>query len=151
MDRMQAGKERPDEYDLAGKVIGLAMKVHSALGPGFLESVYQRALQHELSKAGIAFESQITLKVHYDGVVVGDFAADLLVDESLLVELKAILALATTHEVQLVNYLTATKIEEGLLLNFGAPRLEFKRKFRTYHPPAPHSRHSVHSVHPPHA
>lgn len=87
----------------------------------------------------------LAMKVHYDGVVVGDFVADLRVEKALLVELKAILALATAHEVQLAHDLTATNIEEGLLLNFGAPRLEF----RTYRPPAPHSGHFVHSVPPP--
>lgn len=144
MDGMQAGEGRPeDKYDLAGRVIGVAMKVHSALGPGFLESVYENAMTHELRKAGIRYQSQIPLKVTYDGVVMGDFVADLLVEETLLVELKAIQALAATQEVQLVNYLTATGLEEGLLLNFGAARLEFKKKFRTYRPPVPHSVHSV--------
>ena len=117
-------------YDLAGQVIGLAMKVHSALGPGFLESVYQNALVHELRKAGFEVETEVRLKVKYDTVVVGEFDADLLVNKILLIENKSILALAIAHEVQLVNYLTATGLDEGLLLNFGAQRLEFKKKFR---------------------
>lgn len=120
------------EYDLAGQVIGLAMKVHSALGPGFLESVYQNALVHELRKAGFAVETEVRLTVKYDGVAVGVFDADLLVNKTLLIENKAILALAVAHEVQLVNYLTATGLDEGLLLNFGAARLEFKKKFRQH-------------------
>ncbi|HEY1663875.1 MAG TPA: GxxExxY protein [Verrucomicrobiae bacterium] len=118
------------EYDLAGKVIGLAMKVHTALGPGFLESIYQNALVHELKKAGIPFESQKPIAVNYDGVLVGEFIADLLIEDSLIVELKAIQALVVAHEVQTVNYLVATKKDDGLLLNFGAERLEFKKKFR---------------------
>ena len=118
------------EYDLAGKVIGLAMKVHSTLGAGFLESVYHKALAHELSKAAIPFESEQPLKVVYDGVLVGEFTADLVVEKELIVELKAFQALATAHEVQTVNYLVATGIETGLLINFGAERLEFKKKFR---------------------
>jgi len=118
------------EYDLAGKVIGLAMKVHSALGAGFLESVYQKALAHELTKSGIRFESEKPLKVIYDGILVGDFVADLLVEEELIVELKAVQCLAAAHEVQTVNYLVATGIDVGLLINFGAERLEFKKKFR---------------------
>lgn len=150
MTGMQTEQTQPTgEYDLAGKVIGLAMKVHTALGPGFLESVYEHAMAHELRKTGLRFESQIPLKVTYDGVVVGDFVADLLVEETLVLELKAIQALAGTHEIQLVNYLTATGLEEGLLLNFGAARLEFKKKFRTYRPPHSHSAHSVHPVSPP--
>jgi GxxExxY protein len=118
------------EYDLAGKVIGLAMKVHSTLGAGFLESVYHRALAHELMKAGIQFESEKPLNVVYDGILVGEFFADLLVETELIVELKAVQALATVHEVQTVNYLVATGIDVGLLINFGAERLEFKKKFR---------------------
>ena len=118
------------EYDLAGKVIGLAMKVHSTLGAGFLESVYHKALAHELTKAGFRFESEKMLNVLYDGVLVGEFVADLLVEDELIVELKAEQALATAHEVQTVNYLVATGKDIGLLINFGAERLEFKKKFR---------------------
>ncbi len=122
------------EYDLAGKVIGLAMKVHSALGPGFLESVYHKALAHELQKAGMPFESEKPLTVIYDGILVGEFVADLLIENELIVELKAIQNLATAHEVQVVNYLVATGKDVGLLINFGAERLEFKKKFRQARP-----------------
>jgi GxxExxY protein len=134
-----------EEYDLAGKVIGLAMKVHSALGPGFLESVYHQALVHELKKARMQFESEKSLNVFYDGISVGEFAADLLVEGELIVELKAIQGLATAHEVQTVNYLVATEKDIGLLINFGGEKLEFKKKFRLpkqkFFPD-----HSVHSV-----
>ena len=123
-----------EEQELTEKIIGCAMKVHSALGPGFLESVYQKALTHELQKSGLKVECEKPITVHYDGVVVGDFSADMLVEERIMVELKANQALAPANEVQLVNYLTATGIEIGLLLNFGAERLEFKRKTRTYRP-----------------
>mgnify|MGYP000977439203 FL=1 len=119
-------------YDLAGQVIGCAMKVHSALGPGFLESVYQNALAHELRKAGSNVELEVRLQVRYDGIVVGSFDADMLVNKVVLIENKAVQALVPAHEVQLVNYLTATGLDEGLLLNFGASRLEFKKKFRVY-------------------
>lgn len=127
-----------EDQELTEKIIGCAMKVHSALGPGFLESVYQNALAYELRKAGLRVECEKRIAVHYDGVVVGDFSADMLIEEKVMAELKANLALAPANEVQLVNYLTATGIEIGLLLNFGAQRLEFKRKTRTYlrkHPP----------------
>ena len=117
--------------DLAGQVIGLDMKVHRTLGAGFLESVYENSLCVELPREGFVFERQKPLRVLYEGVVVGDFTADLVVEGGLIVELKAISALAQAHEVQLVNYLTATGIEDGLLLNFGSPSLEFKRKYRT--------------------
>ncbi len=120
--------------ELTERIIGCAMKVHSALGPGFLESVYHNALAHELEKAALAVESEKPIAVHYDGIVVGDFLADLLVENTVLLELKANQALSPANEVQLVNYLTATGIEIGLLLNFGAQRLEFRRKTKTYRP-----------------
>ena len=127
MNRME---EESKEYDLCGQVIGAAMKVHSTLGPGFLESVYQNALIWELRKAGLRSEAEKPIRVHYDGQLVGAFTADVLVDDAVIVELKAIQTLAKAHEVQLVNYLVATVIDEGLLVNFGAERLEYKRKFR---------------------
>ena len=123
-------EQAPKEYDLCGQVIGAAMKVHSALGPGFLESVYQNALIWELRKAGLKSEVERPISVHYDGQLVGAFTADLLVNDLLIVELKSVQAVAKAHEVQLVNYLVATTIDEGLLLNFGAERLKFKKKFR---------------------
>src|SRR5881397_3069227 len=127
MNRME---EESKEYDLCGQVIGAAMKVHSTLGPGFLESVYQNALIWELRKAGLRSEAEKPIRVHYDGQLVGAFTADVLVDDAVIVELKAIQTLAKAHEVQLVNYLVATVIDEGLLVNFGAERLQFKKKFR---------------------
>lgn len=126
-----------DHETVTGKVIGCAMAVHRRLGPGFLESVYQNALLHELRKAGLSAEVERPIQVRYDGVIVGEFVCDVLVDGIVMVENKAVQALAPAHEVQLVNYLTATGVEVGLLLNFGAQRLEFKRKTRTYRP---HSR-----------
>ena len=126
IDRMD-GEEA---YDLCGQIIGLAMKVHSTLGSGFLESVYQNALALELRKAGFKVELEKPISVHYEGELVGAFTADLLVNETFILELKAIQILAKIHEVQLVNYLTATQLSEGLLLNFGASCLEFKKKFR---------------------
>ena len=106
------------------------MKVHSTLGPGFLESVYQNGFIWELRKAGIKAEAESPISVRYDGQIVGAFTADLLVSDSVIVELKASQSLAKAYEVQLVNYLTATGFDEGLPLNFGAERLEFKKKFR---------------------
>jgi len=130
MNKMNRIEEVPETYDLCGQIIGLAMKVHSTLGPGCLESVYQNALIGELRKRGLRYEAQKPISVKYDGQIVGAFAADLLVNDSVIVEVKAIQALAKPHELQLVNYLTATGLNEGLLLNFGADRLEFKKKFR---------------------
>ncbi len=127
MNRREA---EPKEYDLCWRVIGAAMKVHAALGRGFVESVYQNALIWELRKCGVNAEAERPISVYYDGQLVGAFTADLFVNGSLIVELKSIQALAKAHEVQLVNYLVATGVNEGLLLNFGAERLQFKKKFR---------------------
>jgi GxxExxY protein len=127
MNTMVAHSKR---YDLCGQIIGAAMNVHSTLGPGFLESVYQNALRWELQKLGLKVDVQKPITVHYDGQVVGMFTADLLVNHSLILELKANQLSVKAHEVQLVNYLVATRIDEGLLLNFGAERLEYKKKFR---------------------
>ena len=121
-----------ENEDLTGRIIGCAMKVHSALGAGFLESVYQHALAHELRKAGLCVECEKPITVYYDAIPVGEFEADLLVEGCIIIELKAVQTFATSHEVQLVNYLTATGIEIGLLLNFGTTKLEFKRKHRTF-------------------
>ena len=120
------------DQEVTGRIIGCAMTVHSTLGPGFLESVYQRALAHELRRAGLRLDCERAVVVRYDGTVVGDFSVDLFVEDRVIVELKAVQAILPLHEVQLVNYLTATGIDIGLLLNFGGPRLEFRRRMRAY-------------------
>ena len=125
-------EEKQESYDVCGQIIGAAMKVHSTLGPGFLESVYQNALIWELRKSGFKAEVERPITVCYDGEIVGAFAADVLVNDKVIVELKVSLAIAKVHEVQLVNYLVATGLDEGLLLNFGTERLEFKKKFRRH-------------------
>ena len=122
---------------LTEKIIGCAMKVHRTLGYGFLESVYHRSMEIELAVAGILFESEKRLNVFYESKIVGHFAADLFISNQLIIELKAIEALAKIHEVQLVNYLVATGIETGLLLNFGTRSLEVRRKFRQRKPKSP--------------
>src|SRR5882762_722402 len=119
--------------DLTQKIIGCAYTVHNSLGPGFLEKVYENALRIELEKLGLEVKQQEPINVLYDGQVVGEYYADLWVDERVIVELKAALALAKEHEVQLVNYLTATGVNDGLLINFG-PSVQVKRKFREYKP-----------------
>ncbi len=121
-----------EDAALTEQIIGCAMKVHRTLGPGFLESVYSKALAHELRKAGIEVECHRAVRVMYDTAVVGDFIADMLIGGAVIVEIKAVRALAQIHELQLVNYLTATGIEIGLLLNFGAASLQTNRKHRTY-------------------
>lgn len=116
--------------ELTEKIIGCAYNVYNKMGFGFLESVYEKCLLIELKKAGLAAESQIPIKVFYDGENVGEFAADILVEEIVILELKSARRLVQAHEVQLVNYLTATKKEVGLILNFGPEKAEVKRKIR---------------------
>ena len=115
---------------LTEKVIGAAFQVHNQPGFGFLESVYENALSIELSKLNIPFQTQASIKVFYDEKVVSDFICDFLLDRRLILELKSVTKLAVAHEVQLVNYLNATKIDVGLLINFGPSKVDVKRKFR---------------------
>jgi len=117
--------------ELTEKVIGCAYRVHNELGAGFLEKVYENALRIEVAEAGLAVKQQRPIPVLYHGEAVGDFFADLMVEDRLIVELKAVQKLAKEHEVQLVNYLAATGIDDGLLINFGSS-VEVKRKYRQY-------------------
>ncbi len=123
------------KYDLAGRVIGCAMAVHRELGAGFCEAVYQNALIYELKLIEISAETEKKIDDFYKEVIVGNFSADLIIANKLILELKAVRTLVTAHEVQLVNYLTATGIQTGLLLNFGATSLEYKKKHRNYQAP----------------
>ena len=124
--------ETSQKYDLAGLIIGCAMEVHRELGYGFAESVYKNALAIELQSQGFTITLEQPIKVYYKNHVVGSFFADTIVNDSIILELKAIRTLAAEHEVQLVNYLTATNTQEGLLINFGAKSLQFKKKFKDY-------------------
>lgn len=121
------------DEELTKKVIGCAFKVHNSLGSGFLEKVYENALRIELSGAGLRVEQQIPIQVYYQGEVIGDFVSDLLVEKRLVVELKAIEKLTKLHEAQLVNYLTATGLDIGLLINFGKS-VQIKRKYKNFKP-----------------
>ena len=113
--------------EITKKVIGYAFTVSNTLGSGFLERVYENALAHELRKAGLSVEQQYGIPVHYDGVVVGDYVADLLVEDSVVVELKSVKSLDEVHMAQALNYLKATGLPICLLINFGRPKIEIKR------------------------
>ncbi|MFZ5518660.1 MAG: GxxExxY protein [Candidatus Zhuqueibacterota bacterium] len=115
---------------LTEKIIGCAYNVYNMLGFGFLESVYENALTIELKTMGFAVERQKPIKVYYEGVVVGNFKADIIVDELIIIELKSVEKIVKEFEVQLVNYLTATIKPVGLLLNFSPHKVEVKRKVR---------------------
>ncbi len=121
---------------LTQKVIGEAMHVHRVLGFGYSEKVYQTALGKRLTKAGINFELEKPLSVFFEGELIGSFVADMVVEGRVLLELKSVASLLATHETQLVNYLTTTKIPVGLLINFGPKSLEVKRRVLGYVPVA---------------
>lgn len=112
---------------ISERIIGCAFAVSGTLGVGFLEKVYENALAHELRKAGLSVAQQRGIAVMYDGVIVGDYAVDLLVEDQVLVELKVVRALEAVHAAQGLNYLKATGLPLCLLLNFGRPRLEVRR------------------------
>jgi len=113
--------------DLSYEIIGCAQRVHAALGPGFPETVYHKALAHELIKAKIPFQSQAEFEVAYDSVVCGRFRADLFVKDRIILELKAVEALCKEHEAQALAYLKATGCRVALLLNFGEKSLTVRR------------------------
>ena len=114
------------------KIIGCAYTVANTLGSGFLEKVYENAMAHELRKAGLAVQQQAGIAVNYDGVIVGDYVADLLVENVVLVELKAVKTIDNVHFAQCMNYLKATGLQVCLLINFGTPRIEIKRVLNGY-------------------
>ncbi len=119
------------EYgDLTEKIIGCAYRVYNNMGFGFLESVYEKCMLIELRNAGLVAESQKPITVRYENEVVGDFIADIVVNNAIIIELKSVRRIITEHEVQLVNYLVATGKRVGLILNFGETKLEVKRKIK---------------------
>jgi len=113
--------------ELTHRIIGCAMRVSNTLGTGFLEKVYENALVIEMRKTGLVVEQQKRLLVYYDGQVVGDYTADIVVNDCILLELKAAKAIDSAHEAQLLNYLKTTGLHIGLIINFGTPRLKIKR------------------------
>lgn len=116
-----------DRDPLTGRIIGAAYAVHNSLGVGFLEKVYENALTHELRKQGFQVHQQQAIHVHYDNIVVGEYFADLIVDQQVLIELKAVKAFDNAHVAQCINYLRATRLKTALLLNFGTTNLGIKR------------------------
>ncbi len=121
-----------DVETLVKTVIECSKNIRRHLGPGYLESVYKNAMLVELKKNNLAYEIEKPINVYYEGTLVGEFKADIIVEGILILELKAVQSLHMAHEIQLVNYLTATGVDNGLLINFGSEELQFKRKFRVY-------------------
>jgi GxxExxY protein len=113
--------------DLTGVIIGCAMKVHSTMGNGFQEVIYQRCLAVAMEKQGLRFGRELEIEIYYEGVSVGTRCVDFLVEDKIMVELKAVTKLEDVHLAQGLNYLEAYKLETGLLINFGSRSLEVKR------------------------
>jgi GxxExxY protein len=113
--------------DITDEINGAVFEVQKVLGPGFLEKVYENALLTELKQRGLKVESQVPIKVHYKENIVGEYIADLLVEEKVIVELKTSEKIEKTHEAQLLNYLKATGVQVGLLINFKHQKADIKR------------------------
>jgi GxxExxY protein len=126
MDRIERMKHR----EITSKILECSFEVINELGTGFLESVYENAMVVALAQKGLSVDSQVALKVKFRGVIVGEYYADIIVDNKVLVELKAVSKIAPDHKAQIINYLNATGIDVGLLLNFGNSKLEYFRFFR---------------------
>ena len=119
-----------EHKELTEKIIACAYRVYNKMGSGFLESVYEKCLAIELRKTAFSRYSKKPIQVFYEGELVGDFVADIIVNDTIILELKAVKQLAKAHEVQLVNYLAATGKPVGLLINFGEDKVEIKRKLK---------------------
>ena len=118
--------------ELSEKIIGCTYQVYNKMGFGYLESVYEKCLSIEFKKSGIKAEFQKLISVYYEGEIVGEFIADILVEDSIIVELKSVRRIIMAYEVQLVNYLVTTNKNVGLLINFGERKVEIKRKVREF-------------------
>ena len=126
----EARREKLDQ--ITEIIIGCAYSVQSTLGSGFLEKVYENALSHEIKKAGLGVLQQFPIKVFYDGIEVGDYVSDIIVENQILVELKAVRTIDNIHRAQCLNYLKATDFKVCLLINFGNPKLEIRRVVLDY-------------------
>lgn len=118
-----------DVNEITRKIIGCAMKVHSTLGNGFQEVIYQRALAIEMQKQGLGFQREMEMTIFYDGIDIGTRRVDFFVEDRVMVELKAVIKLEDVHKAQAINYCEAYNIADGLLINFGSTSLEFRRVY----------------------
>lgn len=120
--------------EVTHKIIGCAMKVHSTLGNGFQEVIYQRALAIEMKNQGLGFQREMEMSIFYEGFDIGTRRVDFFVEENIMVELKALIKLEEVHLAQAMNYCQAYNLPIGLLINFGSKSLEFKRVYNVNHP-----------------
>jgi GxxExxY protein len=126
-------KEKEYKYsDITHTIIGAAMKVHSTLGNGFQEVIYQRALAIEMTKQALSFQRELEMQIYYDGQEIGTRRVDFLVEDKVIVELKAMTVLEDVHLAQAIDYLEAYNLEVGLLINFGAKSLEYRRVINSH-------------------
>jgi GxxExxY protein len=123
-------EKRAPVDDLTEKINGCAFRVHNQIGCGFLEKIYENALRIELTSAGLEVLQQVPCRILYERTVVGEYVADLVVENSVIVEIKACEGIAPAHKAQAINYLAASGLNVALLLNFGRPRLEIRRLVR---------------------
>ena len=119
--------------DLTRKIIGAAMKVHSTLGNGFQEVIYQRALSIEMEKQGLTYQREMSMSIFYEGIDIGTRRVDFFVEENIMVEIKALIKMEDVHLAQAMNYCQAYNLPIGLLINFGSKSLEFKRVYNVNH------------------
>ena len=125
---VQTNEQKDYKYkEITEKIIGAAMKVHAALGNGFQEVIYQRALEIEMEESGLKFARELSMPVYYKSRQIGERRVDFFVEEKIMVEIKAIIQLENVHLAQAKNYLEAYNMQVGLLLNFGSISLQFKR------------------------
>ncbi|MFA5794581.1 MAG: GxxExxY protein [Candidatus Brocadiia bacterium] len=124
---MDANKHEIVYKELSYQIISAALEVHNGLGAGFLEKVYENALAIKLRKSGLKAEQQDAVKVKFEGEVVGKYFADILVDDKVILELKCVKEIVPVHEAQVLNYLKATNLKLGIIINFNNPKLEYKR------------------------
>ena len=130
---MGAGRMGEGEFlhgETTKAILGAAFEVHGVLGPGFLESVYEEAIAHELHRRGMPYRRQVDIPIDYKGIVAGTHRLDLLADGKVIVEMKAVKELTEVHTSILLSYLSATRLSVGLLLNFARPSLEYRRVSR---------------------
>ena len=120
--------------DLTRKIIGCAMKVHSTLGNGFQEVIYQRAMSIEMDKLSLSYQREMEMTIYYEGIDIGTRRVDFFVEEEIMVELKALIKLEDVHLAHAMNYCQAYNLPIGLLINFGSKSLEFKRVYNVNHP-----------------
>ena len=122
------------DKELTHKIIGCAMKVHSTLGNGFQEVIYQRALAIEMEKQGLSFAREMEMEIFYDDIQIGTRRVDFFIEDKIMVELKALIKLEDVHLAQAMNYCQAYNLPIGLLINFGSKSLDFKRVYNVNHP-----------------